>query len=115
MIEMLNIFLFCVLVLFTITLFIERYFNDKDKLKVSSTLEVHNVEAFSDVFEDVAEGFDAQDRFYHYEEIVDDLKKQALERLVLLRPDLSKVSFDVEDTIVGDMRRLRVKAIAPSR
>ena len=111
MIEMLNIFLFCVLVLFTITLFIERYFNDKDKLKVSST----NVEAFSDVFEDVAEGFDAQDRFYHYEEIVDDLKKQALERLVLLRPDLSKVSFDVEVTIVGDMRRLRVKAIAPSR
>ena len=111
MIEMLNIFLFCVLVLFTITLFIERYFNDKDKLKVSST----NVEAFSDVFEDVAEGFDAQDRFYHYEEIVDDLKKQALERLVLLQPDLSKVSFDVEDTIVGDMRRLRVKAIAPSR
>ena len=73
MIEMLNIFLFCVLVLFTITLFIERYFNDK----VSST----NVEAFSDVFEDVAEGFDAQDRFYHYEEIVDDLKKQALEKL----------------------------------
>ena len=32
MIEMLNIFLFCVLVLFTITLFIERYFNDHDKL-----------------------------------------------------------------------------------
>ena len=37
MIEMLNIFLFCVLVLFTITLFIERYFNEKDKIKVSST------------------------------------------------------------------------------
>ena len=65
----------------------------------------------SSIFEDTAVDFEAEDAYYLYEEIVNDCKREAINRLRELGK-FTKITFQTHDETVGEMRRIWVTATA---
>ena len=65
----------------------------------------------SSIFEDTAVDFEAEDAYYLYEEIVNDCKREAINRLRELGK-FTKITFQTHDETDGEMRRIWVTATA---